>query len=938
MFRKHLLLILSLFLAIGALAQHFGGYPPSRKWRSVENEQVRVIFPPGMEADAQRIAAIAGRLGATTQQTIGDRLRKIPIILHDRTQEANAYVGLAPWRTEFNMTPLQNSLELGSLSWTDNLVLHEFRHVQQYSNFRKGLSKAFYFFAGEEGQVFANAGAVPDWFFEGDAVLQETLGSGQGRGRLPFFFNDYRSLWQADRHYSYMKLRNGSLRDLVPDHYQLGYPLVAQGREKFGPEVWKQVTDRAVRYKPLFYPFQGAFKKVTGQRFMDFVDETLGQFRVQHAQEDPRPEPITKGEERNVTEYHLPTVIGQDSILVLKRSYRSIPWFVLISGGKEKILAGREIAWDDHYSYRHGKVVYGAYSVNARWSWEDHSDLVVLDLASRRSTRITHGTRYASPDFSHDGRSIVAVEAGPGGHSALHILDAATGQQIRVLENPDSLYFTQPRFLEGDSLIITAARRPDATMALLAVPVFGGPVRELVPWYTRAIAFPRVEGHYITFTAAAHGRDEVYLLDLRDGNLRRVLSHNTGSYEATLLPGQDSLLVAGQDIHGRLIYREAFSRDTLWQVAQTWGRPVEDLYVPKLLANGFSEVLETGRSASLPVKDYKEGGRLFNFHSWRPAYTQPEWSFSLYGNNALNTLLSTLAYTYNENEGSHKFGFDETWAGWFPHITAGMDYTFGRDAYLDNINKSVWDEVNAHLGMSIPLDLSRGNHFRTLTLSSTFYLDRILHQWPVFDYIRLHDLHYLESTISWINQAQQARRQIFPRYAQSLLVRHRVSLDSRSSTQFLAVGSLYFPGFFRDHSLVLNGAYQSRDTLFNYSYSNSFPFSRGYPKADFPRMWKWGVNYHLPLMLPDVGIGNIVYLTRVRANLFFDWTTVRSLRFQQDHALRSTGVELYFDTKWWNQQPLTFGVRYSRLMDTDIYARPPGQNQWEIILPVINIH
>jgi hypothetical protein len=103
-------------------------------------------------------------------------------------------------------------------------------------------------------------------------------------------------------------------------------------------------------------------------------------------------------------------------------------------------------------------------------------------------------------------------------------------------------------------------------------------------------------------------------------------------------------------------------------------------------------------------------------------------------------------------------------------------------------------------------------------------------------------------------------------------------------------------------------------------------------------MWKWGVNYHLPLLYPDWGFGQIVYFLRIRANAFFDNTTVKSLRTGFSTPLRSTGVELYFDTRWWNQQPVTFGIRYSRLLDADSYANPPNVNRWEFILPVILIN
>jgi hypothetical protein len=33
-------------------------------------------------------------------------------------------------------------------------------------------------------------------------------------------------------------------------------------------------------------------------------------------------------------------------------------------------------------------------------------------------------------------------------------------------------------------------------------------------------------------------------------------------------------------------------------------------------------------------------------------------------------------------------------------------------------------------------------------------------------------------------------------------------------------------------------------------------------------------NYHLPLLYPDWGFGNIVYFLRVRGNAFYDFTKV----------------------------------------------------------------
>jgi hypothetical protein len=85
-------------------------------------------------------------------------------------------------------------------------------------------------------------------------------------------------------------------------------------------------------------------------------------------------------------------------------------------------------------------------------------------------------------------------------------------------------------------------------------------------------------------------------------------------------------------------------------------------------------------------------------------------------------------------------------------------------------------------------------------------------------------------------------------------------------------------------------------------------------------MIKGGADYHFPFIYPDAGFANIVYLLRVRNALFYDQTYVNDF-FQNGNTFkadfRSTGVKVYFDTKWWNELPLTFGIRYSRLLDTN---------------------
>ncbi len=917
-------------ISMSVYAQQFGGTPPSVKWRQINNEQVRVIFPRGLDQQAMHIADISRYLDSNTNNTIGNSLRKISIVLQNQTTFSNGYVQLAPWRSEFFMTPLQNSLQLGSLRWDEQLAIHEYRHIQQYMNFRKGLSKLAFFVAGEEGQVLANSAAVPDWFFEGDAVFQETIVSEQGRGRLPEFFNGYRALSEAGKKYPYMKLRNGSYRHYVPDHYQLGYLLVAYGRKQFGDDIWQKVTADAVRYKPLIYPFQGAFKKHTGIKFNDFTAKALAFY----LEKDPYKTSddftaITTSNKNYIKDYQFPYLIGKDSLLVFRRTGRDVQGWYLLSGNKEKKLFTKDIANEEYYSYRNGQIIYTAYSPDARWSWRDYSNIMMLDIFTGERKKVNRKGKYFSPDLSHDGTAIAAVEVSPDGSSSIQVIDPGSGKLIKKYSD-STLFFTYPRFSSDDKLIFSAVRDRDGRMSLLKIDLTTGSMKALLPYSYQAIAFPFVSNDSVFFTASRKGLDRLMMWKDDAATLNTLAQKYTGVYQAVPTGGNE-FVFSGFSAFGNRLFRGQFAPERVEM--KDWQEEANDLYVAGVLDSADETKLSKVTAGQYEVKKYSKTKGLFNFHSWRPYYDQPDWSFSVYSNNVLNTFSQELYFQYNENERYSKFGYNGTYSALFPWIKGGLSYTIDRKAQV-NTDLVTWNETNANIGFSIPLDFSSGKTYKFLSFGSTINTQRLDFTKNAALKYQNTTINYLDNSVSWSIQGQQARQQIYPRFAHTLFARYRGSINEDEYRQLLINTSLYIPGILKTHSLVINAAYQSRDTANNYLFSNSFPLSRGYPGLNLPRMWKWGVNYNLPLLYPDKGFGQIVYFLRVRANLFYDQSTVKSLRTGTSVSLRSVGSEIFFDTRWWNQQNVSFGFRYSRLLDADKYINPPGVNQWEFVLPV----
>jgi hypothetical protein len=922
--KKRILLLLALACSLIAGAQQFGGNPPSLKWKQINTDTARVIFPSGIEKQALEVSTLIHKLASTTVKTIGDQATKINIVLQPLPTTANGYVSLGPFRSEFFLTPRQNSFELGSLPWHKTLALHEYRHVQQYSNFRRGLSRVFYYLFGQEGQALANNLAIPDWFYEGDAVYQETLLSDQGRGRLPNFYNDYRSLWASDKNYSWMKLRNGSYTDLVPNHYQLGYMLVGYGYEKFGPDIWRNITRDAASFKGLFYPFQKSFKKHTAQSLTSFANEAMNYFGRKYIGSDSVSE-FGKRQSNFIGNEEFPYLSGNSDVIYLGSDFKNIPAFYSRNfiTGKERKIRSKSISTDNYFSYNNGRIVYSAFDPDPRWGWKNYEIIKLLDVKSGEEKTVTHKTRYLSPDISVDGSKIVAVNTHLSGTNELVMINSQNGELISKIPNPQQYIFTYPKFFDNNKIV--AAVRNDKGQMALGVFNDNGDVEWLTPFSLNVIGFPVVNKDTISFTMTEGGQDKLFvsvkgetLLFVPD-----VKNNSTGDYQLAFNNGKyvwSAFTSAG--------YHLFSSPGTFKKISLSTGE--NNFYSFKTLNQPLNLIHDT-TIVSRPIQKYSSSFGLLNFHSWRPYFSDPEYSYSLISQNILNTLQSELYFTYNRNEKFKETGAIFSYGGWYPVISAGGSFTFDR-SFADSARVINWNEFSALAGLSVPLSFTTGTYFQNLTLAGSFNTKQVYYTGNSKQDFNDKRFNYAEWSVSAGNQQLRARQNIFPRFAQSIFARYRHIINNYTAHQLLLNSAFYFPGLAPNHSIVFQASYQHRDTLQQYNFSNSFPISRGYSDLDFPRMWKVGGNYHFPIAYPDKGFGNIIYLFRLRGNVFYDYSEVKSLRTGVAYPFRTVGSELYFDTKWWNQLALSIGIRYSRLLDNETVGLAP--NQYEIVLPV----
>ncbi|MDQ6762562.1 MAG: hypothetical protein M3015_08030, partial [Bacteroidota bacterium] len=788
--RKICLVVLMSLAGNSGFCQIFGANPPSLKWKQINTTNTRVIFPSGLDSTAERITSVVEGINWATETTIGTKSKKINILLQSRTTISNGFVELGPFKSEFYLTPTQNSFELGSLPWPDQLTIHEYRHVEQYNNFNVGLSHILYLVFGEEGQALANNAAIPNWFFEGDAVYNETNVSKQGRGSLPYFYNGYRSLWKDGRQYNWMKLRNGSYKDFVPDHYPLGYMLVAYGREKYGDEFWKNVSHDAASYKGLFYPMQRAIKKYSGINYSTFRNNAFDFFKkeFQIRNETAKSPPPYVNEE-------YPAFSG-NNIIYVKSSYKQVPEFIIKESNSAKKIRVRDNSLDNHFSIRNGKIVYASYRPNLRWGYSDYSEIQILNITNGKQQTLTRHTKYFSPDISADGKRIVTVDESTDGKCALHILDAADGKIFSKLPNPAHLFYTYPKFFR-DNKIISAVRDTIGKMSLAEVDLKTGTTKYLLPFSYNVIAFPCIYNDSIYFTNSYRENDELFCFTYNDKKLWKINyknEHGLGKYEPAI--NDSSIAWSTFTSSGYRLVQVSKKEITFGELDTLLMDKNTSSFGITSLNNVNSNLLYSISDSLYPVSKYSKTHSLFNFHSIEPNIDDPDYTLTLLGENILNTLQSQLSFTYNRAEQSKKIGFAAMYGALFPYLSAGINYTIERRTISASQKPVYFNELEPYAGISIPLKFSKGRSFTYLNFGSQYIYNESDFKGLYKDSLGKISYSYISNFLSFSHQNQKARQEIFPKFAQTLSLSYKSAVTHYIGNQFLLNGNIYLPGLF----------------------------------------------------------------------------------------------------------------------------------------------
>ena len=971
---------------------------PNLKWKQVKTPNFNVIFPTGFEVQAMRMANTLEHIRIPESKTLGGAPRKVSIVLQNQSAVSNGFVSITPRRSEFFAMPSQNYNFQGTLDWLDLLATHEYRHIVQFNQANRGFNKALYYLFGANTLAAMSYVAVPQWFWEGDAVVTETEFTKSGRGRIPHFDLLFRTNLQEGRTFNYNKQFLRSYKHNIPDHYVLGYHMVNYLRKRTGSEEsWDNITRRAWSVPFMPFTFSSAIKKESGLYVKDLYAELAKDMQKewqakQQGKQFNSSEPIHKRRNTAYADYKFPQVVGVDSVVAIKSGIGDVEELTLLTAGTEKkLLTLGPYNQTGMLSAANGKIGWNEYRFDPRWRVKTYSVIVAYDLKTKLRKQITFKSRYASAALSPDGLQVATVETGTDYQTNLILLDYETGEVIKTFENPDNDFISMPRWSKSGKEILALATNKKGKV-LIEYSVESAVRRNLTLPSDENIGHPVPANNYVFYNAPVNGIDNVFAWDASTGNRYQVTESRYGAYNPEVSADGKYLYYNEQGRDGFDIVRTTLS-------TTDWKQPEAFKEGAVFFEEERTDLLADVPQATYEVKKYSRATHLFNPYSWG-AYvdnTLTQVDVGISSRDVLSTMSLNAGYLFDINERTGSWRVGLSYQGAYPILDVNFlranrsvnegDVTVEeRFITKQNVSTSVfstrnvkftWEEKSVEAGLRVPLLATSGRFLSLVSFSnyvgytqvSDFFngedserhitgliVNDTVNQngtdvarrrefyYPFISYVGNGNLIYNHFNFSAYRLQKQSRRDINSKWGQTLFL----SLYGTpyggdfSGNQFSFYSQLYFPGLFKHHSFWGYWGYQKTriaqlgqngQGFDNYLFRNRVPLPRGVGVRRFEDFYTMSANYTLPVWYPDVNVGPLLNIQRVRLNAFLDYgfgsTTIGSGDPDIGNYL-STGAEVKFDINILRMLPqLDIGFRYS-------YGISPAVTRFELLLGTLN--
>lgn len=930
---KYLLVVILLLLTKITIAQKehgLGGYSNDIKWRYINTQSAKIIFPEEIEKQAQEIAGYIDYLSAYQRYSVGFKSKKIHIILQNDQVIPNGSTTLSPFLSQFSLAPAQDQNIYGSLDWNTHLTIHEYRHVLQFSNINRKFGYVSHLLFGDPGLNLFTKIIVPRWYIDGDAILSETVLTDQGRGYIPSFNNQTKALLIDNIVYDYQKACNGSYKDMVPTTSQLGYNMVREGRNVANDgDIWNKVLNSTTGLYGVLYPFSQSLHKHTKYNTTRLYYHTMDKMQSKWSEQLDTLRLSTTyrynidTKDKQVTSYKN-LRYDNNNLYYIRDAYDELPELKMTKLGKDKKLLTLSNLSNDHYSVKNGQIVWCEKRSHPKYPNSTYSVLFRYDIKQKEKIRLSKRTRYFSPSLSSKGDRIVLYEQDKNQKRRILILDSYDGRVLRILPTYKDGTISNPLWSKDEKSIIYISHVKNH-IALIKQALLPKSKDQrftlLTPLSDHIISNFDLTSDEVFFSASYSGIDNIYKAPL-DGSLKieQITSVKVGAYDPAIDTTTQRVYFSEFDTNGLKLKFCSTEKSLDKEVKITSLKQTNPFPIQK----GKQEIntlehnaISSQNRGKYVTKKYKGITRGLRLYSWGYTHNNNKSGIGFKVADNLNNIALFGSVKHHDDFQLIDYKLGLTY-GKYP---LKMDLLFNKqildysDAGLFSLfNNNENQYIERALRLYYPLKWNSSN-------ASNYFQVGIQYGWYDFDinnsFTRSRDNRLSFSSNLYLGSLRnKAKMHVQPRWGYNfhIGVKKYNDQDYELNKTINTELSLFIPGIGNNDGFNIIGSIEDResDYLPNsfWDISSTFIIPRGYyiPNARYHS--SICMNYHFPLCYPDVGLNGLVYIKRVRSKLFYDYGYAEIEDPYTSVSYDSFGLELIGDTRWFNSIPVELGVRY----------------------------
>jgi hypothetical protein len=915
--RIFLLIYLIIFSAILQAIPFF--YLP--KWQYIQVDSTQVIYDVTYQERAKLVASFLQFI-ISEQAEMKPLLKSDRIIIDAKFMSENLNFDFYNFVENSFKKNKQAKLDYDPISLNNLQQLTDIPLSLNLTELKQDLLQYTYNLTRGKSLQSTKKALYPDWF-ENPSEKSQTFDLMQSFERKIELnsYDNYRDFALNNQDFTINQLLNSSYLRKQPSQLYLGILAQDYFMFEFGLSKWQKIVKDVEYFDNIFFPYSSAFKKHTGLSLAPFYKKTHDYYKTKFRSDiNSLPPDVSKpflSQEnylKNISYSH-PHQLANKELIALYSSFEESPKIVKIDKqGNKNYLAELGYSNSDKISVTEPYILWSQNFAYPNFDNLDYSRIAILNYKTNEKRYLGENNIYLQPVLSPNHKLVSLVSYNEDFDQRIELIDFNDGSLVKAIANPNCYSFHDLVWLNNNKLLYVIENFLGQS-AIYSYDLKLNKQEKITPYSIDPIKDLTVANNKIFFSYPVNNVYNICALSLGDSLAYQTFYPEVSAGQASI---KDSLLV--------------FTSNRYWGSQLRQVDLDEEFWTPILwndyqdLTQECSHILKLDNGRTFKAKKLNPFYKLIDFKRVRLSYDQKDLFLYTISQNPMRTFTIHAKSQFNFSNKGIKTTISNVMSKHYPNILSEISHA------NSNFTSDKFEEITYGSSVKLPYHFGFASYKGYFNINlGLYHLDRYKAR-NILNFVHDADfkLNYFKGDLSFNYSKIRAKNHFYSPLGQNYLLSYKKSLKENKAQQFYAMADFSLQGLRKSDSILLENSFIAEKNTNEYQFGNMFSNVYGYrdlPEHD--RIYKTSVKYYLPLLYPERGIENVIFLKRIYTSFLLAYaksaiTIDNKTSYQEQNTL---GNELIFDYNLLDSIEFKLGFRYSYAVNRS------AKHQFDIFIP-----